>query len=160
MKQSGRRGILLTGWGGIRASDTPDDVFVIEAAPRDWLFSRVAAAVHHGGAGTVGAALRAGVPSVVVPFFGDQRFWGQRVASLQAGPPPISRARLTAQRLTDAIKVAVSDATIRERAATLGAGICAEDGIEGAVRVISHHLGFPANRHTPQLLERVQPAGG
>lgn len=159
LRRSGQRGILLTGWGGIRASDTPDDVFVIEAAPHDWLFARVAAAVHHGGAGTTGAALRAGIPSVIVPFFGDQRFWGQRVALLGAGPPPIPRVRLTAQRLAGAIKAAVTDTAIRQRAAALGAGIRTEDGVENAVTVIGQHVGLPASHPAPQLLERARTAG-
>src|SRR5262249_31336952 len=91
LARAGQRGILLTGWGGLRGIDRPERVFTVEAVPHDWLFPQVRAAVHHGGAGTAAAALRAGIPSVVVPFFGDQSFWGRRVAALGAGTKPISQ---------------------------------------------------------------------
>ena len=99
-------------------------------------FRASAAVVHHGGAGTTAAGLRAGVPSIVVPFFGDQLFWGQRVAALGAGPQPIPRKRLTATRLAKAIEQALTDERMRRDAAELGAKIRAEDGIVGAVAVI------------------------
>src|SRR5258708_9892738 len=85
---AGRRGLLLTPPGLAGEVDLPDSVLAIEPCPHDWLFPRVAAAVHHGGAGTTAAALRAGVPSVVVPFFADQPFWAWRGSAPGAGPPP------------------------------------------------------------------------
>ena len=93
---------------------------MVDAVPFSWLFPRVAAVVHHGGAGTTSAGLRAGVPSVVVPFFGDQPFWGQRVADLGVGPEPIPRKKLTAERLAQAIQIAVTDQAMRRRAADSG----------------------------------------
>ncbi len=90
-----QRGLLLTGWGGLSEIDLPDYVFKIEFAPHDWLFPQMAAVVHHGGAGTTAAGLRAGIPTIIVPHFIDQPFWGQRVADLGAGPQPIPRRQLT-----------------------------------------------------------------
>jgi UDP:flavonoid glycosyltransferase YjiC (YdhE family) len=96
----------------------------------------MAAVVHHGGAGTTAAGLRAGVPSVIVPFFGDQPFWGQRIADLGVGPDPIPRNKLTVERLARAIQIAVSDKDIHQRAAWLGEQIQAEDGNAHAVKII------------------------
>jgi len=107
-------------------------------APHTWLFPRMAAVVHHGGAGTTAAGLRAGVPSVVIPFFGDQPFWGQRVAALGVGPAPIPRQKLTADALAQAIQRATTEETMRRKAAELGAKIRAEDGVSEAIRQIEH----------------------
>lgn len=131
-RDAGVRVVLLSGWGGL-ASVSRDDVFCAAALPHDWLFPRVAAIVHHGGAGTTGAALRAGVPSIVVPFTMDQPFWGARVATLGAGTPPIPRKRLTREALAAALRRAVSDEGLRARAAALGDAIRAEDGVREAV---------------------------
>jgi sterol 3beta-glucosyltransferase len=135
--QAKRRAILLSGWGGLHAEDVPGSAFVLDAAPFSWLFPRMAAVVHHGGAGTTAAGLRAGVPSVVVPFFGDQPFWGRRVADLGAGPAPIPQKKLTAERLAAAIERAVTDEAMGRRAAELGEEIRAEDGVARAVQVIT-----------------------
>jgi sterol 3beta-glucosyltransferase len=109
---------------------------MVESVPHSWLFSQVAAVVHHGGAGTTAAGLRAGVPSIVIPFFGDRLFWGQRVAKLGVGPDPIPRKQLTAERLAQAIRTAVTDRATIRRAADLGAKIQAEDGIANAVAIV------------------------
>ena len=77
LAKSGQRGLLLTGWGGLRPELVPDNVFVLDSAPHSWLFPRMAAVVHHGGAGTTAEGLRAGVPTVIVPFAFDQPFWGR-----------------------------------------------------------------------------------
>src|SRR5690606_20447509 len=94
LKRSGERGLIATGWGGIEAANLPESVFPIESAPHDWLFPRVAAVVHHGGAGTTAAGLRVGKPTVVCPFFGDQPFWGRRIFELGVGPEPIPQKKL------------------------------------------------------------------
>jgi sterol 3beta-glucosyltransferase len=104
----------------------------------------MSAVVHHGGAGTTAAGLRAGVPSVVVPSFGDQFFWGWRVQQLSAGPKPISRNELTTAKLARAIQQAVSDKTIKCQTAQLGQQIRAEDGVGTAVRLIE---AFARERH-------------
>lgn len=134
LKISGKRGILLTGWGGLYDADLPDTVFNAEEVPHDWLFPRVAAAVHHGGAGTTAASLRAGIPTVVLPFFAEQAMWGRRVAKLGAGPPPISRKKLSAERLAEAIRVAADERTMGERAVALGESLRRKDGVGNGVR--------------------------
>lgn len=136
LAQSGQRGLLASGWGGMGDADLPDSVHVIKAAPHSWLFPKMAAVVHHGGAGTTAAGLGSGVPSIVVPFFGDQPFWGRHVEALGVGPAPIPRRRLTAQRLAEAISRAVGDAEMRRRAAELGERIRAEDGVGAAVALV------------------------
>ena len=131
---AGVRAVLLTGGRGLLPKTSTDRVFFAESVPHEWLLPRVTATVHHGGAGATGAALRAGVPAIVVPFGVDQPFWGARVAALGAGPPPIPRKSLTRQRLAAALRLAVTDAAMRERAARLGALIRAEDGVTVASR--------------------------
>jgi sterol 3beta-glucosyltransferase len=113
---------------------------MIEQAPHDWLFPRVKAVVHHGGAGTTAAGLHAGKPTITCPFFGDQPFWGQRVYELGVGPKPIPQKQLTAETLATAIQTAVSDARMVERAAALGEKIRAEDGVARAVEIIEATL--------------------
>lgn len=134
--QTGQRAVLLSGWNGLKAENLPNSVFVADSIPHDWLFERVAAVVHHGGAGTTSAGLRAGLPSVVIPFFADQPFWGQRVAGLGVGPQPIPRQQLTAERLAQAIQQAVTDVTMRQRAVDLGTKIRAEDGIGRVIAIV------------------------
>jgi sterol 3beta-glucosyltransferase len=148
LKQTRQRGILLTGWGGLSHTDLPDEVFKLESIPHDWLFPQVAAVVHHGGAGTTAAVLRAGVPSIIVPFFGDQPFWGQRVAQLGVGSKPIPKKQLTVERLVATIEMAVSNQEMRDRSAALGQKIRAEDGVKEAVKVFHQYL---ASEFVPQL---------
>jgi UDP:flavonoid glycosyltransferase YjiC (YdhE family) len=133
---AGQRGILLSGWSDFGAGLLTDSVFAIDAVPHDWLFPRVSAVVHHGGAGTTAAALRAGLPSVVVPSFADQFFWGWRVHELGAGAAPIPRANLTARRLAEAIGQVVHDESVRRKASLLGRQICDEDGVEKATALV------------------------
>ena len=136
LERTGQRGILVSGWGGLSQAHLPATVHMVESVPHSWLFPRVAAVVHHGGAGTTAAGLRAGVPSVVVPFFGDQLFWGQRVEKLGVGRTPIPRKKLTVELLAQAIDRSVTDPVMRQQAANLGAKIQAENGIANAVKVI------------------------
>jgi sterol 3beta-glucosyltransferase len=135
------RAILATGWSGLGTDQPlPKNVFLIKNTPHRWLFPQMAAIVHHGGAGTTGAALSAGVPNLVIPHFGDQYYWGRRVAELGVGPEPIVRKKLSAERLAAAISTALHDSGMRERAASLGAKISAEDGVNCAVRVIRKYI--------------------
>lgn len=131
-----RRGLLLAGWAGLGEAGSisrGSELLVCDEVPHGWLLPRAAAAVHHGGSGTTAASLRAGIPTVVVPHFGDQPFWGDRVAALGAGPPPIPRRGLTTDRLARAITRAVDDRAMRERATVIGERIRAERGVERAV---------------------------
>jgi sterol 3beta-glucosyltransferase len=136
LARTGQRAILQSGWGGLMKTNLPEHVLMVDSISHSWLFPRVAAVVHHGGAGTTAAGLRAGVPSIVIPFFGDQLFWGQRVAKLGVGTAPIPRKKLTVELLAQAIHRAVTDPVMRQRAANLGAKIQVEDGIAHAVRTI------------------------
>jgi sterol 3beta-glucosyltransferase len=117
-----------------------DNVLAVDSVPHAWLFSQVSAVVHHGGAGTTAAGLRAGVPAIICPFLGDQPFWGERIAALGVGPAPIPIARLTANALVMAIEAAVGPGAgpraVRQRAACLGAEIRAEDGVARACEVL------------------------
>lgn len=140
LKQTGQRGILLTGWGGIVQTDLPDTVFLLNSVPHHWLFPKMAAIVHHSGAGTTAAALRAGVPSVVVPFFGDQPFWGDRVMKLGSSPSPIPKAQLTTDRLAAAITTAVTNPVMQQQATAIGMAIRAEKGVQQAIAVMEHYL--------------------
>lgn len=151
LRGSGQRGVIAMGWGGLRGSDLPDSVFLTGFVPHDWLFPRMAAVVHHGGAGTTGAGLRAGVPNIIIPHSNDQPFWGRRVHALGAGPHPIPRKRLTANRLAQAIRAAVTDEATRERAAALGETIRAEDGVGNAVRIFNRFIGEWNNLHAHKL---------
>jgi UDP:flavonoid glycosyltransferase YjiC (YdhE family) len=134
---TGQRAILDTGWGGLSNAELPEQVFKVESdsAPHDWLLPQMAAVVHHGGTGTTFAGLRAGLPSIVVPSFGDTFFWAQRVADLGAGPPPIPKKQLSAERLAAAIHTATSDKVMQDRAAALSQQIRSEDGVARAVEV-------------------------
>lgn len=140
VKRTGKRAILLSGWAGIGTPDLPEDVFLLKYAPHSWLFPRMAAVVHHGGAGTTAAGLRAGVPSVIVPMLSDQPFWGRRVYELGAGARPIPHARLTADNLAAAITEATTNHTMQKKAAELGAKITMEDGVSEAVSTIRGFL--------------------
>jgi sterol 3beta-glucosyltransferase len=133
---TGQRAILQSGWSGLSQRDLPDTVFMVDSISHSWLFPRVAAVVHHGGAGTTAAGLRAGIPTIVIPFFGDQPFWGQRVAKLGVGADAIPRKQLTAERLAEAIHRVMNNRPMQQRAADLGAKIQAEDGVAHAVAIV------------------------
>ncbi|WP_203136834.1 glycosyltransferase [Microbacterium sp. JZ31] len=141
LSQTGLRGVIATGWGGIAGADaSSDDVLVIDAAPHDRIFPSMRAVVHHGGAGSTAAGLRAGRPTLVVPFLGDQPFWGARVHALGAGPEPIAPRRL-ASLLATRLEQLTTDPSYARRAEELGAAIRAEDGLGGAVRVLEDIAG-------------------
>jgi len=133
-----QRAIMLSGWGGLQKVNLPDNVFMVDLIPISWLFPRVVAAIHHGGAGTTAECFKAGIPSVVIPFFGDQFFWGRHVADLGVGPESIPRKKLTIDRLTRAINDVMEDQKIHQNAVELGIKIRKENGIADAVAVINN----------------------
>lgn len=149
LSRARQRGIFLTGWGGLPEMDLPDSFMAVESVPHEWLFSCVSAVVHHGGAGTTAAGLRAGIPAVTVPFLADQSFWGKRIHDLGVGPKPIPRRKLTAERLSAAVTEAVTNPGLRRRAVELGMKIRTEDGVNNAVgmihRFMKQHPGPPGN---------------
>ena len=101
VRRVGARAVVATGWGGIDLTETSDKIFVVRDIPHEWLLPRTAAVVHHGGAGTTAAGLRAGRPTLVCPVLGDQGFWAERIFHLGAGPRPIAVRRLTTATLTE-----------------------------------------------------------
>ncbi|QXJ23206.1 glycosyltransferase family 1 protein [Actinomadura graeca] len=138
-----RAALRLAGVRGVVHGDpeTSDEhVLAVRDVPHSWLFPRTSAVVHHGGAGTTAAGLRAGVPSVVCPFFGDQPYWGGRVAALGAGPRPLPFRDLTVPRLAARIRRAVRDAGMAERSKSVAVRLQAEDGSARAREVLASLL--------------------
>ena len=131
-----QRGILATGWGGLQTGDLPKTVFQLDQAPHDWLFPKVSAVIHHGGAGTTAAGLRAGRPTLICPFFGDQPFWGKQIYTLGVGPKPIPQKQLTTSKLAKAMHDLVSNQTMRHNAETLGEKIRTEEGVGNAIAIL------------------------
>lgn len=140
LRLAGQRGVIATGWGGLTKENKSNDIFVLDAVPHDWLFPKVAAIIHHGGAGTTGAALRAGKPQIICPFVGDQFFWGRRVADLGISPLPIPQIKLTAEKLADTIKYAITNSNLQQRASSIGETIRAENGVEWAIKHILNNV--------------------
>jgi UDP:flavonoid glycosyltransferase YjiC (YdhE family) len=141
LAQSDHRGLLISGGSGLTTGRLTKEVLGVDFVPHSWLFPQVCAAVHHGGAGVTGAALRAGLPSVVVPVFADQPFWGQRVYQLGVGPRPIPVKQLTEYSLAVAIR-ATAGKEMRRRAVTLGEQIRQEDGVARALAIIHDYVGL------------------
>ncbi|KAF9265967.1 glycosyltransferase family 1 protein [Marasmius fiardii PR-910] len=165
-KKAGVRALVSAGWGGLGGVTVPPHIFILENIPHDWLFDkeRVSAVVHHGGAGTTAAGLAKGRPTVVVPFFGDQAFWGESYHAFSfayplgggflmklicypgnmiykagAGPAPIHHKELDVDNLCNAIKFAVSPAA-KEAAARMATQIREEDGVRAGVDSFYRHL--------------------
>ena len=136
LEKSGRRGVLVSGWGGLKASDLPQNVILAESTPHDWLLPQVGAVVHHGGAGTTAAALHAGKPNIICPFMADQPFWGNLIYQQGLGTKPIPQSKLTVDRLADAIRTCIDDQRMQDQADEMGKKIRAEDGIGCALEVI------------------------
>lgn len=149
--QSGQRGLIYRGWGDLGNIALPPTVLAIDATPHDWLFAHCAAVVHHGGAGTTAATLRAGLPSVVVPVFGDQLFWAERLQAQGAGPPPLPRRELTATCLAAAVDQAVTKPGFRTQAQRLQQVLHTEGGVGTAVAWLATRYGMgPSVPGTPQ----------
>lgn len=141
VEKTGQRALVSKGWGGLGGDDLgkPDNVFMLGNCPHDWLFQHVSCVVHHGGAGTMAAGIALGRPTVIVPFFGDQPFWGAMVARAGAGPPPIPYKELTADGLANAILEALKPETL-ERAKELGEKIREEKGCEAGAASFHAHM--------------------
>ncbi|KAK0107754.1 hypothetical protein ONS96_003551 [Cadophora gregata f. sp. sojae] len=102
--KAGVRALVSKGWGGLGDDNTPENVYMLENTPHDWLFPKVSAVVHHGGAGTTAIGLKCGKPGMIVPFFGDQMFWGTMIGEAGAGAQPVPHKELTADKLADGIR--------------------------------------------------------
>jgi hypothetical protein len=126
LKKVGARGVVQAGWADLSAHS--DDVMTIGSIPHDWLFPRMAATVHHAGAGTTGASLRAGVPSVPVPVAIDQPFWAARLVAMGTAPESIPFSAVTTDHLARAVRTALDDPSYKRKALRVAAGIEVEDG--------------------------------
>jgi sterol 3beta-glucosyltransferase len=143
LKRTANRAVVLSGWGSIEDSSS-SDILYLEAAPHDWLLPRCKAVIHHGGAGTSAAGLRAGIPNIVVPFMGDQPFWGERIYAIGAGPRPLPIKGLSVETLARAL-AEVESGSLRTRAQHIGGQLRKEDGAGTAVKWIEK---YSNNFHT------------
>lgn len=147
VQKTGQRALISKGWGGLGADevDVPDNILIIGNCPHDWLFGQVSCVIHHGGAGTTAAGLALGRPTIIIPFFGDQQFWGDIVARAGAGPAPIPYKRLNVQNLSDAIEKAL-EASILERAQAIAMDMQEESGVRHGVYSFYRHLDLQSLR--------------
>ncbi len=142
LKETGLRAILAFGWGNMTGNELPTTVYAMQGfAPHRWLFDRMQAIVHHGGAGTTAMGLRAGKPTLIVPFGSDQLFWAARVYALGCGPEPIPRARLTGSALVAALSALVKVPGYARQAKLVQEGLLKEQGVETAADIIQDTLG-------------------
>lgn len=153
VRRLGVRAIISRGWSKLGGSSS-HDIFYLGDCPHEWLFQHVSAVVHHGGAGTTACGLRFGKPTVIVPFFGDQPFWGNMIAVSGAGPAPIHHRSLTVDRLASAIQYC-----FEPRALKAAEDICikmqSESGVKRAVE--SFHRNLPVDAMRCEILPD-QPA--
>ncbi|KAK5664002.1 hypothetical protein OQA88_215 [Cercophora sp. LCS_1] len=142
VKLAGVRALVSKGWGGLGADslDVPENIFLLDNTPHDWLFPKVRACVIHGGAGTTAIALKCGKPTMIVPFFGDQHFWGSMVANVKAGPEAVPYKHLTAEKLAEGIKYCLTDEA-KEAVEKIAKDIELEgDGAKNACKAFHKHL--------------------
>ncbi|KAJ6880706.1 hypothetical protein NC652_033903 [Populus alba x Populus x berolinensis] len=156
LEQTGQRGIINKGWGGLGNLAEPKDfIYPLDNCPHDWLFLQCKAVVHHGGAGTTAAGLKAACPTTIVPFFGDQPFWGERVHARGVGPPPIPVDEFSLTKLVEAIHFML-DPKVKERAVELAKDMENEDGVAGAVKAFFKHL--PPKKPEPEPEPSPEPS--
>ena len=139
IRRTGVRALVSRGWGGLGSLQPPENVLLIGDVPHDWLFPRVSCVVHHGGAGTTAAAIAVGKPNVIVPFFGDQPFWGSMIWNAGVGPKPVPGRELTDRQLAIAIEQALQPVVI-ERAKELGRIISNEKGTEAGAMCLHQQV--------------------
>jgi hypothetical protein len=141
VKLTGTRALISRGWSKLgEGLESNEAIFFLDDCPHEWLFSRVSVVVHHGGAGTTACGLLNGTPTLIVPFFGDQPFWGHMVATAGAGPLPIPFASLTTENLSRAISQCLEPQT-KTAAQFLAAKMKTESGVAAAVQ--SFHQKLP-----------------
>ncbi|KAI8922739.1 hypothetical protein BC831DRAFT_474734 [Entophlyctis helioformis] len=171
VKKAGVRAILSKGWSARLAEgaaataapgekeskpiEYPDCIYPLDKVPHDWLFPQMAGVVHHGGAGTTAAGIRAGVTTLIRPFFGDQYFWADRVQELGVG---LSLRKLAVDKLAAALVTLTTDVKMRERAALLGEKVRAENGVANAVQYVYRDLEFAKTR-IRELADRNSRSG-
>lgn len=140
LERAGQRGILYRGWGDMGNIPLPDSMYLSDAIPHDWLFPRMRAVVHHGGAGTTAAAIWAGVPAVVLPLYGDTHFWAKQIHALGLGPRPIIRDHIAVETLARAIRQAAEDQAMHKRVQKMARSLQEEQGSEKASELIDTYL--------------------
>ncbi|OAG39328.1 hypothetical protein AYO21_06532 [Fonsecaea monophora] len=139
IKACGVRAIISKGWSNLESENVGENIYFLGDCPHEWLFQQVSVVVHHGGAGTTATGLMNGCPTVIVPFFGDQLFWGNVVAASQAGPPPIAHKKLNSKNLSDCIRYCLRQET-QQAAKEVADRMAAEEGVKAAVRSFHRHL--------------------
>jgi sterol 3beta-glucosyltransferase len=136
INRTGKRAII-NGFGEL--ANIPDNIFSVDSIPHSWLFKRVSAVCHHGGAGTTAAGFKAGVPSIITPFALDQYAWANRAYELGVGPKPVAIKQLTAVRFADALQHAFHDQIVTN-AKKLAQSIADENGARDCAQVIINCL--------------------
>ena len=139
VRLAGVRAVISKGWSYLGGDDVDDNIFFVGDCPHEWLFPRMAAVVHHGGAGTTACGLINGIPTTIVPFFGDQPFWGHMCASAGVGPEPIPPRNLTVEKLAEAIRFCLTKEALTS-AQAVGERMCHENGVRTAVDSFHKHL--------------------
>ena len=141
-RQAGARVVIQAGQAGLTLPAGPSDqAILIGDTPHEWLFPKMAALIHHAGAGTTAAGLRAGTPAIAVPMIGDQPFWAARLHALGTGPRPIPLRKLTVQALASAISDATTRPSYRDRARQFASRIAAEDGTRPVIEALAAKSG-------------------
>lgn len=140
IKMTGQRAILSAGWRNLDGIDLPHNVMQVGNVPHEWLFPRMLAVSHHGGAGTTAAGVRAGVPSIIIPFGGDQPYWGNRVYRIGIGTKPIWCKKLSVENYTKAIRDVLDNQQMKNRASEVGTMLRSENGVANAITVIERAL--------------------
>ncbi|KAK7279819.1 hypothetical protein RJT34_24877 [Clitoria ternatea] len=156
LKDTEQRGIVDRGWGNLgNLAEVSDNVFLLEECPHDWLFPQCSAVVHHGGAGTTATGLKAGCPTTIVPFFGDQFFWGDRIYHKELGPAPIPISQLNVENLSNAIRFMLQP-EVKSRAMEIAKLIENENGVAAAVDAFHRHLPDELPLPTPLPVEEEE----
>eukprot|EP00850_Spirogloea_muscicola_P018644 SM000173S03013 [mRNA] locus=s173:96175:98924:- [translate_table: standard] len=158
LTKTGQRGIIQKGWGGLgEMDDPPEHIYLLGNCPHDWLFPQCLAVVHHGGAGTTAAGLLSACPTTIVPFFGDQPFWGDRCHATGVGPEPIPIGQFNLNKLVHAIEYML-DPKVKEAATVMSEKLQTEDGVGGAVKAFHKHLpkGITPGIHSKDWLAKRQ----
>ncbi|MFD5096360.1 glycosyltransferase [Amycolatopsis thailandensis] len=143
---TGHRAVVQRGWADLRVDTAVRDVLTVDHVPHDWLFTRVAAVVHHAGAGTTAATLRAGVPSVPVPHAHDQPFWARRLVALGTAPAVLPAKRADGPRLAERLTQAVGAPRHRDNAVRVAEALATDDAVIPVLRTLEDPT--PGKRRT------------